>query len=206
MAPLLDDKPNGEEHYVPRILVIGAGQRGQAYAEAIQELGNAKIVAVAEPIAFQRQSFGSKYIWGDNKTAAQGEEFDNWQDFVAFEHARRAGQIHGSPPRIDAVFVCVLDEQHVEVITALAPFKFHLMCEKPLATTLRDCLSIYTALQPESGRPPSFIFGIGHVLRYSPHNMLLRDLVLEQNVIGDVLSIEHTEPVGWWHYSHSYVR
>lgn len=36
--------------------------------------------------------------------------------------------------------------------------------------------------------------------------MMLRDLVLERKVIGDVLSIEHTEPVGWWHFSHSYVR
>jgi predicted dehydrogenase len=36
--------------------------------------------------------------------------------------------------------------------------------------------------------------------------MMLRHLVLEKDVIGDVLSIEHVEPVGWWHFSHSYVR
>ena len=36
--------------------------------------------------------------------------------------------------------------------------------------------------------------------------MLLRQLVREKEVIGDVLSIEHVEPVGWWHFSHSYVR
>lgn len=36
--------------------------------------------------------------------------------------------------------------------------------------------------------------------------MLLRDLVRQQQVIGDILSLEHTEPVGWWHFSHSYVR
>jgi predicted dehydrogenase len=50
------------------------------------------------------------------------------------------------------------------------------------------------------------VFGICHVLRYSPHNMMLRHLVLNEEVIGDVLSIEHVEPVGWWHFSHSYVR
>ena len=50
------------------------------------------------------------------------------------------------------------------------------------------------------------VFGICHVLRYSPHNMLLRELLLEKEVVGDVLSIEHVEPVGWWHFSHSYVR
>jgi predicted dehydrogenase len=50
------------------------------------------------------------------------------------------------------------------------------------------------------------VFSIGHVLRYSPHNMLLRKLVVQDGVIGEVLSVVHTEPVGWWHFTHSYVR
>ncbi|EGS23364.1 uncharacterized protein CTHT_0010320 [Thermochaetoides thermophila DSM 1495] len=36
--------------------------------------------------------------------------------------------------------------------------------------------------------------------------MLLRKLLLKDRVIGDVLSVVHTEPVGWWHFAHSYVR
>jgi hypothetical protein len=36
--------------------------------------------------------------------------------------------------------------------------------------------------------------------------MLLRKLLVEEEVVGEVLSIEHVEPVGWWHFSHSYVR
>ena len=91
---------------------------------------------------------------------------------------------------------------HVEVVTELAPLGLHIMCEKPLAISLKDCLRIERVLQSY----PQRIFAIGHVLRYSPHNMHLRDLVLAKRVIGDVLSIEHTEPVGWWHFSHSYVR
>jgi len=35
---------------------------------------------------------------------------------------------------------------------------------------------------------------------------MLRKLVLQDRVVGDILSIENTEPVGWWHFSHSYVR
>jgi len=50
------------------------------------------------------------------------------------------------------------------------------------------------------------VFAICHVLRYSPYNMALRKLVLEKEIIGDVLSVEHVEPVGNWHFSHSYVR
>jgi hypothetical protein len=40
------------------------------------------------------------------------------------------------------------------------------------------------------------VFGVGHVLRYSPHNVLLRKLVRDVRVVGDVISVEHTEPVG----------
>ncbi|KAF2153701.1 NAD(P)-binding protein [Myriangium duriaei CBS 260.36] len=206
MAPLLDDGHQTTEEYIPRVLIIGAGSRGNGYSRAIEESGLGIVAAVAEPIAYKRRLLGSKYIWKDRQPSP-GQEFESWQDFLQYERSRRSGETngHASPP-INAVYVCVLDEQHVEVVTALAPFGFHIMCEKPLATTLKDCLSIYTSLSSSSEQQPSNIFGIGHVLRYSPHNMLLRDLVLEKNVIGDVLSIEHTEPVGWWHYSHSYVR
>lgn len=110
-------------------------------------------------------------------------------------------------PAIDAACVCTLDTQHVEIILALAPLNLHILSEKPLATTLQDCLTVSRSLQPAtSDLSPSRVFGVGHVLRYSPHNMLLRRLLLEDRVIGDVLSVEHTEPVGYWHFSHSYVR
>lgn len=49
------------------------------------------------------------------------------------------------------------------------------------------------------------IFGMGHVLRYTPHNIQLREL-LEHKIIGDMVSISHTEPVGHAHFAHSYVR
>lgn len=90
---------------------------------------------------------------------------------------------------------------------ALAPLGLHLLSEKPLATTLQGCLAIRNALSFSGSESQlNRIFGVGHVLRYSPHNMLLRKLLLQDRVIGDVLSIEHAEPVGWWHFSHSYVR
>jgi predicted dehydrogenase len=94
---------------------------------------------------------------------------------------------------------------HREVVTGLAELgRVHIMCEKPLATTLEDCLEMYAALQSNKDQENNqMLFSIGHVLRYSPHNMMLRNLILEDRVIGDVLSVVHTEPVGWWHFTHS---
>ena len=196
--------------YTPlRLLVIGAGARGNAYAEAVTSSTSAVIASIAEPIVFKRKAFVKKYISQSGEPPGDSE-FESWKDFLKYETQRRehvrAGEQAGVLPGLDGLFICTLDETHVEIITALAPLGMHMMSEKPLATTLADCLRIYRALNPPEEEQPRAIFSVGHVLRYSPHNILLRKLLLEDEVIGDVISIEHTEPVGWWHFSHSYVR
>lgn len=190
-----------------RIVVIGAGQRGNAYASAVQGT-SAAITAVADPVDFRRNDFGKKYIWRQ-ETPAEGQAFADWKEFLQYEVDRRRRAATGQEvePGPDAAFICTLDTQHADIIIGLAPLGLHILSEKPLATTLDDCLNIYAALLRDGPKSqPNAIFSTGHVLRYSPHNMLLRDLLLHQKVIGDVLSMEHTEPVGWWHFSHSYVR
>ncbi len=188
-------------------LIIGAGSRGNAYATALtQSVSNvqARIGAIAEPITSKRNAFEQRFV-REHETC---QLFGTWQAYVEFEKGRQRREVQGerTDGAIDGVFVCTLDEMHVEIITALAPLGLNIMSEKPLATTLSDCLSIYRSLQPPGTAWPRAVFSVGHVLRYSPHNIMLRKLLLEDGVIGDVLSIEHTEPVGWWHFSHSYVR
>jgi predicted dehydrogenase len=215
MAPLLDSEvhtngntngtTDGTYPALPRFLIIGAGSRGNAYAAAVVRSGLGVVAAVVEPIIFKRHQLGSKFIWHDTGKPSSGQEFDHWERFIEYEQYKRSHEAAGShkaTPGIDGVFICVKDELHVHVVKALAPLGLHIMCEKPLATTLADCLSIQRTLNAHAQK----IFAIGHVLRYSPHNMLLRHLLLEDKAIGEVLSMEHTEPVGWWHFSHSYVR
>ena len=190
-----------------RLVIIGAGARGHAYARAVTESTPGVIAAVADPIPFKRVSLGKRYIWSDGERK-EDQEFDDYQSFIRYEMIRRKREAAGERVLLgfDGVFVCTLDEMHAEIITAIAPLGLHVMSEKPLATTLNHCLRIYRSLQPSDLTVPKMIFSIGHVLRYSPHNILLRKLLLEDEVIGDTISIEHTEPVGWWHFSHSYVR
>ncbi|KAL9045702.1 MAG: hypothetical protein Q9214_001298 [Letrouitia sp. 1 TL-2023] len=190
-----------------RLLVIGAGARGNAYARAVTESTNACIYAVAEPVKYKRDALGQKFIWHQSEPSA-GQTFEGWTNFLEYERSRRKQRQAGQsvPPGVDGIFICTLDETHVEIILGLAPLKLHLMSEKPLATTLSDCLKIYRSLQPSSLQSPETVFSTGHVLHYSPHNMLLKTLLKDHQAVGEILSIEHTEPVGWWHFSHSYVR
>lgn len=188
----------------PQFVVIGGGSRGSAYGRAVTASTNGRIAAVAELNPFVRAEFGRKYIWNDRKPAPY-ESFATWEDWVEWETARRRDSSIVSDPGyvpVTGAFICTLDESHATIIRALAPFNLHILCEKPLALSLSDCLDISSAL----AQYPPKITSIGHVLRYSPHNILLRKLLLEQQAIGEIVSIEHTEPIGWWHFSHSYVR
>ncbi|KAF2712268.1 streptomycin biosynthesis protein StrI [Pleomassaria siparia CBS 279.74] len=198
----------------PRVLVIGAGSRGSAYAVGTLRATNCRISAVCEPVPYKRSEFGRKYIWGTDKPN-HGEQFEHWRHWVEYEESRRFREAAGEKVEkgVDAVFVCVLDELHEEVVCGIAGLGVHICCEKPMSTSLESCMNIWRALkgigvEAENGevKQKESIFAICHVLRYSPHNLMLRQLVLEKEVIGDVLSIEHVEPVGNWHFSHSYVR
>jgi predicted dehydrogenase len=200
----------------PRVLIIGAGSRGTAYAEATLSSTNADIVAVCEPNEYKRAEFGRKFIWGEKNKAQRGQAFRDWEEWKEYELERRKGEREGKEVAkgVDAVFVCVLDEMHEEVVCGIADLGVHICCEKPMSTRLESCMRMYKALKGAgeggvdggAGQRKETVFGICHVLRYSPHNMLLRHLVREKEVIGEVLSVEHVEPVGWWHFSHSYVR
>ena len=189
----------------PRFLIIGAGCRGCDFAEAITKATDGIVAAVAEPIKSKRDALGRRYIWGRNDQPSEGEAFCDWQDFVEYETCRQKREANGDsvPAGVDGVFVCVLDEMHKQVLVALGPLGLHIMCEKPLAPSLDDCVAIYKALLPLSA---SNVLSVGHVLRYSPHNVMLRKLLIEDCAIGNVSSAVHTEPVGWWHFAHSYVR
>ncbi len=187
----------------PHFLVIGAGSRGCAYARAVTASTSARIGAVADIDPFKRSDFGKKYIWGSGKPQSH-QQFSHWQEWIEWESARRKGDpaTNADYVPITGVFICTMDETHAPIIRRLASLNLHVLCEKPLALSLRDCLSIQKSLSSY----PEKIVSIGHVLRYSPHNILLRKLLLEDQVIGEMVSIEHTEPVGYWHFSHSYVR
>ena len=193
-------------------MIIGAGYRGHAYAGPILASAEGTIAAVVDPQPFKCQSFGAAYIWGADGRAEprEGEAFESWEDYIRYEIDRRERVLKVekvADSGIDAVFICVLDELHAAVVKGLAPLGLHIMCEKPLTTQLDDALGMYTTLEQSWDALQSrTVFMAGYVLRYSHFFMLLRKLLREEQVIGDVVSVEHTESVGWWHFGHAYVR
>lgn len=91
-------------------------------------------------------------------------------------------------PKIDWVMIGSWNSQHADqAIQALEAGK-HVFCEKPLATTLDDCLRIKASVEAH----PELHFFFGLVLRYSPHYQRIK-AVLDSGEIGRVISFEFNE-------------
>ncbi|GAA4681812.1 streptomycin biosynthesis protein StrI [Phytohabitans rumicis] len=164
------------------LAVVGAGMRGQQYAQLAVETGRARVVAVADPSAARREAMAAAY--GIPADAV----FEDWTDLAA------------RPRLADAAIVATQDRNHVGPTVALAEAGYHLLLEKPIAPTEEEAQTIVSAAERAGVQ-----LAICHVLRYTPLTRHVRAL-LDAGRIGELVSVQHLEPIGWWHFAHSYVR
>ncbi len=166
------------------LALVGAGERGQnSYAPYAKLHGYAiEFVAVAEPDPIRRERFRETYgLPAENC-------FDSAEDFFS------------RPRMADAVLICTQDRQHYKQAVAAIRLGYKILLEKPISPSARECLELQR-LAEEHGTE----IMVCHVLRYTKFYKKVREL-LRSGVIGRVMSVTHTENVGYWHYAHSYVR
>ncbi len=164
------------------IAVVGAGNRGATYARLATAGGRARVTAVADPDPVRRDAIADEY------GVKPESRFSGWAELAQ------------APRQADAAMICTQDTMHVEPAVALAQRGYHLLVEKPMATTAEGAWRIV-----ESARRSGVVLAVCHVLRYTPYTRAMRRMI-DEGRIGDIVSVEHLEPVGWWHYAHSYVR
>jgi predicted dehydrogenase len=165
------------------LAVIGAGDRGTTYANYAREHPDlAKVVAVAEPREFYRQRLAAVH-----GIAAQCV-FADWTQAAARERMA------------DAAIIATPDALHAGPAVALAKKGYHILLEKPMAPNKADCRRIVRAVSENK-----VLFAVCHVMRYTAYTRRLKS-VLDSGVIGQVVSVQHLEPVGYWHQAHSFVR
>lgn len=169
------------EHGPITVAVVGGGGRGTSNARRIRDAGGI-VVAVAEPVGGRLERLG------DEHGVPRSFRFTDWRELAAV------------PRCADAVLITTQDADHADPCVALAGLGYHIMCEKPMATTEADAERMAAAVD-EAG----VLFAVFHSLRYSGYTRALRD-ILADGRIGQIISVQHLEPVGWWHFAHSYVR
>ena len=164
-------------------VVVGAGGRGMGYSLFAKEFpGRLKIVGVAEPKDENRK-------WMvENHSILEQNVFKDWRELAQ------------KPRLADAVIIATQDAMHAEPAVAFAGQGYAMLLEKPMAPNAEDCLRIATA-----AKESNILFAVCHVMRYTAYTQALKNLV-DSGLIGEVVSIQHLEPVGYWHQAHSFVR
>jgi predicted dehydrogenase len=167
------EKPTMNKHGIG---IIGCGGRVRSLAALLKEQHpEVEFVAFSDPrpesVTDTRKALGA-----ENAT-----EYADYHELLKDE--RVAWVMIGS-------WNCFHREQAVAALNAGK----HVFCEKPLATTVEDCLAIRDA-----GRNnPHLKFIVGFTLRYSPHYRKIKKL-LDEGVVGDIISMEFNETLHFCH-------
>lgn len=166
-----------------RVIVLGAGQRGQTYTDVMADLPEQfRVVGVAEPVQANRDYIQKKHDIPAEYCVSSWEELLNRPCFA------------------DIAIIATQDKMHYAPAMKALELGYHLLLEKPVAPTAKECMDIWRQAE-RYGRKVV----VCHVLRYTSFYSKVKQL-LEEGVIGDVMTIVHTEGVGNLHQSHSFVR
>lgn len=164
-------------------ITLGAGARGNVYGNyAAAFPKELDIVGVAEPIPIRNQRYTQKH------DIPEENRFDTWEH--VFERPKFA----------DAIIITTPDDLHYGPCMKALEMGYDILLEKPIAPTEKECRDIL-ALANKTGR----IVAVCHVLRYAPYFIKLKEMV-DSGVLGELISIQHLEPIQHIHMSHSYVR
>lgn len=166
-----------------RLILIGAGSRGRCYTNVTHGMpDDFELVAVAEPLTERRERI--KQLHGIKEEYC----FESWEPLLEL-------------PRIaDVAIIATMDRDHLAPALAAIEKGYNLLLEKPAGATPEECRKIQRAAE-EKG---VFVL-VCHVLRYTKFFRTLKEII-KSGEIGRVLSIQHSEPVGVVHQSHSFVR
>lgn len=166
-----------------KAIVIGAGSRGMGYTDIMAKSPEKfRVVGVAEPICDRRKYIKEKHGTHDKYC------FDTWEKILEM------------PKFADVAIISTMDRMHLAPAIKALELGYDLLLEKPAAPTPEDCAALLKKAR-ETGKK----IMVCHVLRYTRFFMQLKKLITD-GVLGDIMSVEHTEAVGNLHQSHSFVR
>ncbi len=164
-------------------VLLGAGGRGRMFADWLRDhVGPGSVVAVAEPDPARRARIAEAH------GIEPARQYASWQELVA------------EPRFADVAINTTMDREHIGSAVAAMRGGYHMLLEKPMATSLEDCVEI-DRVRRETGR----IVSVCHSLRYHALYAEVRR-VLRSGAIGEIVSLDQLEGVEHIHQSHSFVR
>lgn len=168
--------------YPVKVVIIGCGNRGTIYSSYAKVSDKMQVVAIADPSEARRKRIQEAHSIPEERS------YLSWNSLL------------DEPKIADAVLICTADNMHSELAVAFANQGYHIMLEKPMATELAECQEVYQAVKDNG-----VMLAVCHVLRYTPYNRKIKEII-SSGSLGDIVGIQHMEPVGHYHFAHSFVR
>jgi predicted dehydrogenase len=153
--------------------VFGTGFMGRVHTEGIRRLGNVEVVAIAAS--------------GDDKARKFADE-------VGVERATGDYRTLLSDPQIDAVHVCTPNALHFPMAKAALEAGKHVLCEKPLATTVAEGQQLTDLAKAKGLANCTF-----HNLRFYPMVQHIRRM-RESGAMGEIYAVQGTYSQDWLYY------
>ncbi|MGM0921393.1 MAG: Gfo/Idh/MocA family protein [Bacillota bacterium] len=164
--------------------LIGAGSRGfYAYGSyALQYPHEIQFVAIAEPNKKKREKFAELHHIPEHM------RFEDWTELLAKEKL------------CEGILICSPDRDHYKTVMKAIEKGYSILLEKPMSPVPLETLEIADAAESQNT-----LLSVCHVMRYAPFYQSLKELITRK-VIGDIMSIQWNENVGYHHHAHSFVR
>ncbi|MCJ0741881.1 Gfo/Idh/MocA family protein [Pedobacter montanisoli] len=164
-------------------ITIGAGNRGMVYGNyAAKFKEQIKIVGVAEPNTFRNDRYAKLHNIEDKN------RFNTWEE------------VFKRPKFADAIIISTPDNLHYAPCMKALAMGYDILLEKPIAPTEKECRDILALAKKNK-----CIVAVCHVLRYAPYFVKMKELIAK-GAVGEVVSVQHLEPIDHTHMAHSYVR
>lgn len=138
-----------------RVGLIGAGGIAREHFACLLQMDRVRVVGVADPLLDLAQALA---------TQAGATAYADYHDLLG---------------KVDAVWICTPTYLHAEQAMAFAEAKAHVFCEKPIALDLPTADQMIAV-----ARRAGVFLMIGHVIRYYPETIYLKQLV-ESGELGE---------------------
>jgi predicted dehydrogenase len=164
--------------------LIGAGRRGiETFGSfALRNPYEIQFTAVAEPDAERRAKFASLH------NIPVERQFASWEDLLT------------QPKQCEALIIATMDRQHFGPTMTALDMGYDILLEKPMSNDPRECLQMAHKAMDQRR-----LLMICHVLRYTPFFATIKQ-VLDTGTLGEIVSVQHNENVGYFHQAHSFTR
>jgi len=143
-----------------RVGIVGSGARSGPHARAYKEFGNVEVVAfcdiMEERAAERAKEFGAEAIYTD------------YQDLI-------------NSGSVDVISICSANETHAEIAIKAAEAGIHVLCEKPMAQSLKECDDMTTAAEKSGVK-----LAVNFQSRFFPRTHWIRELI-NTGQMGDAL-------------------